>query len=71
MCSETSDLVPVPHIPSFRLFSNPDDLDTRRRDPGGRVGTSVPIIGLADVGGRISTQTSEPSESTGSPARAI
>ena len=51
MCSETSDLVPVPHIPSFRLLRNPDNLDTRRRDSGGRVGTSVPVTGHADIGG--------------------
>ena len=51
MCSETSDPVPAPHIPSYRLLHNPDNLDTRGRDPVGRVGTSVPVIGLADVGG--------------------
>ena len=45
MRSVTSDLVEEPHTPSCILLRDPDDLDTRRRVPSGRVGTSVP--GLA------------------------
>ena len=70
MCSETSDLVPVPHTPSSGFSTTQTTSTPARRDSGGRVGTSVPVIGLADVGGT-DPQTSEPSESTGSPARAI
>ena len=39
--------VPVPHTSPFLLLPDPDDLDTRRRDPSSRVGTSVPEVSLA------------------------
>ena len=49
MCSEMSDLVPVPQDLSRTHLPDPDDLNTHRSAPSGLPGASVPVVGLVSV----------------------
>ena len=49
MCSETSDLVPVPQDLSSTHLPDPDDLNTQWSAPSGLTGASVPEVGLVSV----------------------
>ena len=49
MCSEMSDLVPVPQDLSGTHLPDPADLNIQRRTPSGLPGASVPVLGLVSV----------------------
>ena len=64
MCSETSDLAPVPQDLSDTHLPDPDDLNTHRSGPSGLTGASVsvavmhpdPHVGTARVRGLAATR---------------